>query len=58
MMGMSAAFAREHILKWIDKLYVAADKLLELGFYRGVLKATKGFLGVACEDLDEACQAE
>ena len=54
LMRKASAFAREHPLSWIDDLYAVADKLLELGFYRGALKATKGFAILACEELDEA----
>ena len=57
LMGKAATFACEHPLAWIDDLYALADKLLELGFYRGVLKATKGFVTLACEELDEAAQS-
>lgn len=51
-MAKQRAFIDEHILSWIDDLADMAQKLLELDFYRGVLKATKGFLLVVRDELE------
>jgi len=57
---LSRDFINGHILTWIDLLSERANKLLTSRFYRGVSKATRGYLdldletiGDILEDLDD-----
>lgn len=38
------SFLDQHVLRWFDRFFNLANKLVETRFYRGVLKVTKGFL--------------
>jgi TorA maturation chaperone TorD len=41
---LSRAFINEHILSWLDLFRERADRILKTRFYRGTLKATRGYL--------------
>lgn len=55
--GVQASFLDEHILSWFESMASVANKILEKPFYRGVLKATRGFLALERADLAEMAQA-
>ncbi len=48
---VSDDFRVNHILSWYDKLYELALKIVDTRFYRGVLKATFGYLELDGETL-------
>jgi len=50
---ISRDFIVNHILTWIDLLTQRAYKFLKTRFYRGVLKATKGYLELDLKTIDE-----
>jgi TorA maturation chaperone TorD len=43
-LSLSQKFIKDSILTWIGDLADRADKILKTRFYRGVLKATQGYL--------------
>jgi TorA maturation chaperone TorD len=43
-LALSADFIEQHILTWIDLLATRAEKILKTRFYRGVMKAVRGYL--------------
>jgi TorA maturation chaperone TorD len=50
---LSREFIDEHILSWLDLLRERADKILTTRFYRGVLKATRGYLDLDVKTIDD-----
>ncbi|MDR2106882.1 MAG: molecular chaperone TorD family protein [Coriobacteriales bacterium] len=50
---LSREFINEHILTWLDLLKERADKILTTRFYRGALKATKGYLELDLGMIDD-----
>jgi len=50
---LSRSFINEHILTWIGLLFERAEELLTTRFYRGVLKATTGYLELDLETISE-----
>jgi TorA maturation chaperone TorD len=54
---LSREFINEHILTWLDLFYGRADKILQTRFYRGVLKATKGYLELDLDMIDDLIEA-
>ena len=50
---LSRTFMHEQILTWIDLLIERANQLLTTRFYRGLMKATRGYLDLDLETIDE-----
>lgn len=50
---LSRTFIHEHILNWYDLFSERAAQMLNTRFYRGLLKATKGYLELDLETIDE-----
>ncbi len=50
---LAKTFINEHILTWYDLFNDRAAQILETRFYRGLLKATKGYLDLDLDTLDE-----
>ena len=56
-LSLSEEFIREHILSWIGMLSERAEKILTTRFYRGVMKATRGYLELDLETIKEIQEA-
>ncbi|MDR3307642.1 MAG: molecular chaperone TorD family protein [Coriobacteriales bacterium] len=54
---VSAEFIRVHILSWYDLLTERANQIIKTRFYRGVLKATKGYLELDLETINDLVEA-
>ena len=50
---LSRTFINEHIFNWYDLFSERAAQMLQTRFYRGLLKATKGYLELDLETIDE-----
>jgi TorA maturation chaperone TorD len=50
---LSRSFINEHILSWFDLLKERAENIVETRFYRGVLKATRGYLDLDLKTLED-----
>jgi TorA maturation chaperone TorD len=53
VLELSREFIQNHILTWIGLLAERAEKLFETRFYKGVMKAVRGYLELDLEILDE-----
>ena len=49
LMELSRTFITEHILTWYDQFAGRAQRVLKTQFYRGLLKATRGYLDLDLE---------
>ena len=54
--GLSKAVLHDHILSWFDAFEETALCILKTRFYRGVLKASKGFFLFDADMLDDALE--
>ncbi len=54
---LSREFISEHILTWIDLFSDRASKLLKTRFYNGVLQATRGYLELDLEVIDDVLES-
>ncbi|MDR1082790.1 MAG: molecular chaperone TorD family protein [Coriobacteriales bacterium] len=50
---LSREFINEHILSWLDLLRERAEKILKTRFYRGALKATRGYLELDLKTIED-----
>jgi TorA maturation chaperone TorD len=54
---LSREFINEHILSWFDLFAERAVKILKTRFYRGALKATKGYVELDLATIDDLLEA-
>ena len=50
---LSHDFINQHILSWYDMLMERANKMLKTRFYRGVMKATRGYLDLDLRTIED-----
>lgn len=49
----SREFLRQHVARWFESFYELALQIVETRFYRGVLKITRGFIGLDFQTLED-----
>jgi TorA maturation chaperone TorD len=50
---LSRDFINQHILSWYDLLMSRANKMLKTRFYRGVMKATRGYIDLDLSTIED-----